>query len=103
MLRHSSCGIEQHILAVALCDPWSFGIAVLVFLSLHALVHLRCTKPFLGLLHHCHLTLERHHVFVEFGYIYIRITPIEISLSVIVDKHCRVDIVPLAIIKKRFA
>src|SRR5574344_1441295 len=103
MLRPSSCGIEPHILAVALRRPWSLGIAVLVFLALYALVHLRCSKSFLGLLHHCHLTLERHHVFIEFGYIYIRITPIEISLSVVVDKHCRVDSVPLAVIKERFA
>src|SRR5574344_318702 len=103
MLGHSACGIEQHILAVTLGNPRTFGIAILVFLAFHTLIHLRCTESFFGLLHHGHFTLERHHVFIEFCDIYLRITPIEISLSVIVNQYRWVDIVPFAIVKERFA
>ena len=50
------------------------------------------------------VALERNHIIVEQGTIHIRVAPIEISLTVDVDEHRWVDVVPMLFLPcKRFA
>ena len=103
VLRHSTSRIQQPVFSVALGNPRSFGIAVLVFLALHAFSHRRCAKAFLCHFQFLNLAVDRHHVVVQTCEVNLRIAPIDVCLSVVIYHHCRVDIIPRAIVEERFS
>ena len=94
VLGHAARGIQQHVLAPALGYPGAFGVAVLVLRVLHALVGLRGTESFHGLLHHGHPARYRHHVLAQPGHVHVGVAPVQVGLPVIVDEHRGVDVVP---------
>ena len=94
MLWHTAGGIQQHVLPVTLRYPWTLCVAVLVFLSLDALVHLWRAESLRRLLYHHHVAVDADHVSVQLSAVDVGITPVYIRLSVIVYHHGWVDIVP---------
>ena len=115
MLRHSTCSIKHIIVLATLHEPRSLCVAIFIFSGRITLLHVRRTESLLS--HHdsahftlfinsclsIYTTLEADHIFIQFGIVKMRITPIEISLTILVHPDGRVDIVPTSIIEKRFA
>ena len=115
MLRHSTCSIKHIIVLATLHEPRSLCVAILIFSGRITLLHVRRTESLLS--HHdsahftlfinsclsIYTTLEADHIFIQFGIVKMRITPIEISLTILIHPDGRVDIVPTSIIEKRFA
>ncbi len=101
MFGHTSGRIEQIIFAATLIEPRPLGIHVFVFGILVTEFDRRGSEALHRLLDFSDLALKRNHIPVELHIINFRITPVEISLSVIVDKDRRVDIVPTAVDKRR--
>ena len=115
MLRHSTCSIKHIIVLATLHEPRSLCVAIFIFSGRITLLHIRRTESLLS--HHdsAHFTLfinsclsiytplEADHIFIQFGIVKMRITPIEISLTILIHPDSRVDIVPISIIEKRFA
>ena len=117
MFRYSTSGIEQIVglgrwlLAFSfwllylggLHQPRAFCIAILVFLATFTLVHGRRSE---GLLRHVKLTQFTtigDHVLVQLQVVALGVTPHEPCLTVIVNHHRWVDVVPRTILKQRFA
>lgn len=100
MLGHPTGGIQKIILAVSLVEPRSLRIVILIFLILLPQLWRGGTETLHGLLHYVDITRIRHHVVIQLHIEYLRITPIEISLSVVIDINSRIDICPIAIHKR---
>ena len=109
MLRHATSGIEQliHLLLVNLIfflvdlsDPRTFSVVILVFLALLALVHRGCAKAFLGHIHTTQLATIRDHIAIELEIVNLRVTPQEPGLTIVVDHHGGVDMIPRAVLEE---
>ena len=88
---------------VALHDPRALGIKILVFRLFVAFRHVGGTKALDGLIHRLHLASQRYHIAIQFGVVDLRIAPEDPGLSVVVDHHRRIDVIPLAVLIQRFA
>ena len=109
MLRHATSGIEQliHLLLinlifflVDLSDPRTFSVVILVFLALLALVHRGCAKAFLGHIHTTQLATIRDHIAIELEIVNLRVTPQEPGLTIVVNHHGGVDMIPRAVLEE---
>ena len=118
VLGYATSGIEQVVLShsllgtlaalvdgidIALHYPRTLGIAVFVCHVLAALLHIGRAKALNGLLHRLHLAANRHHVRIQTGIMYDGVTPEEPCLTVVVNHHRGVDVVPRAIFIERLA
>ena len=112
MLRHTTSSIEQligfrgihlELGTVHFSQPGALGIVILVFLILLALVHRRGTEAFLRHVDHTKLTRIRDHILIKFQIVNPRVTPHEPSLTIIIDHHRRIDMIPRAVLEQRFS
>ena len=115
MLRHSTCSIKHIIVLATLHEPRTLGIIIFIFHGRVTILHVRSTKAIHGHVDSAHLSfvingflrvhsaLQANHVVIQLGIIEMRIAPIEICLPIIIYPDRRVDIIPLTIIKERFA
>ena len=115
VLRHSTCCIDHIIVLATLHEPRSLCVAIFIFSGRITLLHVRRTESLLS--HHdsAHFTLfingslsiytslEADHIFIQFGIVKMWITPIEISLTILIHPNRWIDIIPFSIIEKRFA
>ncbi len=111
MLWHASCCIEHVVSAVALADPWTLGIAILIlwcfpgrivlllFGHTATSVHARTTEALFVHIKMTDKSAQGDHVRIEFYVIEFGISPVEISFTVIVYQDRRIDIVPAALIE----
>ena len=102
MLWHATGGIEQVVAAGSLHEPRAFHVGVLILKAFLTLVHGGRAESLLSHREHAHLTLVGDHVAVEFQVVDTGITPHEPCLSVVVDHHRGVYVVPLAVFIERF-
>ncbi len=115
MLRHSTCSIKHIIVLATLHEPRALGIIIFIFHGRVTILHIRSTKAIHGHVDSAHLSLvingflrvhsvlQANHVVIQLGIIEMRIAPIEICLPIIIYPDRRVDVIPLTIIKERFA
>ena len=115
MLRHTTCRIEHIIVFASLHKPRTLGIIIFIFHGRVTILHIRSTKAIHGHVDSAHLSLvingflrvhsvlQANHVVIQLGIIEMRIAPIEICLPIIIYPDRRIDVIPLTIIKERFA
>ena len=103
VFRHTTSSIQQLVHAFPLGQPRTFDIRVLILLALLTLAHHRTAKGFLGHVKLTQFAAIGNHVAVQLQVIALRITPHEPSLSVVVNQHGRVDMVPRAVLKQGLA
>ena len=112
MLGHATGGIQQLIglcglylifRGVDFAEPGALGIVVLVLLALFLLVSQGRAKAFLRHVEHAEFAFIGNHVAVQLQVIDAGVTPHEPRLSVVVDHHRRVDMIPRAVLEQRFA
>ena len=112
VLGHAAGRIEQliglrlvHLVlrAVHLPEPGSLHVGILVCLALLALVHGRASEGLLGHVEASQLAAVGNHVAVQLQVVALGIAPHEPSLSVVVDHHGGVDMVPRAILEEGLA
>ena len=112
-LRTAGRGITEVIMTVALIDPRTFLIV------LHGPVgSLRFGHPkidlgtlFLDGTHHTILRIEhtdvttgRNHILIELDVIDMRIAPVHIGLTIVINEHRRIDVIPMLFLPyERFA
>ena len=112
-LRTAGGGITQIVMPVALIDPRSFLIVlhrpVGLLLIRHPEVDLgsfvldRAHHTVFGI-EYADIATGGDHILVELDVIDMRVTPVHIRLSVVVDEYRRVDIVPMLFLpNERFA
>ena len=82
--------------------PWTFCISIFILNTFDTLFRIRCTKALNSLFQFAHSTFQRNHIFIQFCIIDIRISPIQISTTVIIYIYGRIYIIP-APVMKRFA
>ena len=102
MFGHSSGSIKQIVFVVPFIEPRAFGIGVFIFHIFHPFLRIGCTKALNGLFDFTDFTFQGNHVVIEFRVIDVRISPIQVGLSVIVNEYSRIDVVPTSVVK-RFA
>ena len=116
MLGHATCRIEQVValgrlplLGIGIShlgllhDPWAFRIDILILLVSVALRRIGRTETFLGHLQIEHFAIEADHVLLQLHAIDAGIAPIEPCLTVIINHHRRIDVIPRAILIERLA
>ena len=115
MLRHSTCCIEEIItfgcLRPLLClphlwllhNPRTFGIGVLILFVLVTLCHIGSAETLFCHLHLLHLTIDADHVLIQLQVVDARIAPIEPCLTIIINEHSGVNMIPTAIFIERLA
>ena len=106
MFGYTTGGIEQIVTLGGLWslhNPRTFGIAVLVFHIFLTFLHIRRAETFDGLFYCLNLAGEGYHVGVQLGIIDNGVTPEEPCLIIVVDKHCGVDMIPLAVLIERLS
>ena len=103
MLRHSACRIEHVVLATAFLNPRAFGVAVLILHVFLSETRSWRTESLFGHLDHSEFAAIRNHVVVELEVVDLRIAPVEPCLSVVVNHHRRVYVVPRSVLEERFA
>ena len=103
-LRTAGSSISQVVLAITLVEPRTFLIVLHLPGSLLApwssevnlsTLLLDRTHHAILLIEHKDITTGRDHILIEFDAIDMRVTPIHISLSVVIDKYRGVDIIPM--------
>ena len=85
LFGHAVGGINHVILLAALVNPRTFGVLGILSVRSETTAHVG----------HLDIAIERNHVFLEFGIIKLRVAPIEVSLSVVVNPYGRIDVVPV--------
>ena len=103
MLRHATCCVEQLIYAVALGEPWALYIRVFILFTLLAFLHHRTAESFLGHWQLAHFALVRYHVAVQLQVVHLWISPHQPSLSVVINHHCGVDMIPRTVLEQRLS
>ena len=106
-LRTAGGGIAQIVVPVALIDPRTFLIVLHRPVGLLLIRHPEVDLGTFGLhrAHHTVFGIEHtdiaaggDHILVELDVIDMRVTPVHIRLSVVVDEYRRVDIVPMLLL-----
>ena len=100
MFWYPTCRIKQIIFSVALMQPRTFGIDIFIFLSFYPFFRIRSTKTFNSLFYFTDFTLYGDHVIIQLCVVNIRISPIKISLSIIINPNSRIYVIPTAITKR---
>ena len=103
-LRTASRGISQIVFTITLIEPRTFLVVLHLPGSLFApwSTEVDLSTLFLDRTHHAILLVEhkdiaagRDHVLIELDTIDMRVAPVHISLSVVINKHRGVDIIPV--------
>ena len=94
MLRHTTGSIEQLINTIALSEPGAFYIRVLILLPLLTLTHDRTAKSLFGHVQTTEFAAIGNHVAVQFQVVALRIAPHQPGLTVIINHHRGVDMIP---------
>ena len=111
MLRNTTGGIQQkiavgHLLFTVslriLHNPRTFHIRVLILLTSLTLAHDGTAKGFLRHIQTSQFTTIRYHVAVELQVVALRVTPHEPCLTIVVNHHRRVDMIPGTVLEERF-
>ena len=109
MLRHATSSIEQLIdfvlinlilCGIHLSNPRTLGVVVLVLLATFTFVHRGSTKAFLCHIHTTQLAAVGNHVAVEFQIVNSGVTPHQPRLTIIINHHGGVDMIPRAVLKE---
>ena len=103
MFGHTTCGIQQLICTVALGQPRTFYIRILIGLALLALLHHRTAKSLFGHRQLSQFTFVRNHITVQLQVVALWITPHQPSLPIVINHHGWIDMIPAAILKQRFS
>ena len=102
MFGYTSGSIKKIIFSFPFMKPWTFCISIFILNTFDTLFRIRCTKTLNSLFQFAHSTFQRNHIFIQFCIIDIRISPIQISTTVIINEDRRINIVPASVMK-RFA
>ena len=97
MFRHRSSCIEKIVHSLTLIQPRSF------FIQRRTLrISLPTSKSFRFHRYRMYSSFIRNHVLIQLHIITIGISPIQISLSVVIDKDSRIDISVFSLHKRSF-
>ena len=112
MLGNATGGVEQLVnlrrvylifLTVNLANPRSLGVTVLILLAFLALVHCGRTEGFLSHIETPQLTTVRDHVLVQLQVVALGISPHQPRLTVVINHHRGVDMIPATVLEERFS
>ena len=94
MLRHSTGSIQQLVHTFPFGQPRPFYIRVFILLTFFTLTHHGTAKSFLGHIESAELATIGDHITIQFQVVHLRISPHQPGLSVIVNQHRGIDMVP---------
>ena len=94
VFRNTSGSIQQLIGTITLSQPRALHIRVLILLPFLSFAHDRATKSLFRHVQTTQLTTIGNHVAVEFQVVALRITPHQPCLTIVINHHCRIDMIP---------
>ena len=97
MFGYTSGSIKQIVFIVPFIEPRSFRIRIFVFLTFDAFFRIGGSETFFSLFDASNFSFDGNHVVIKSGVVDVRVTPVEISLSVVIDKDGRVDVIPTSV------
>ena len=105
VFRHTASRIEEVVAATPqglFHQPRPLHVAVLVGLPRLALVYLGAAESLLGHVEASQFAGVGNHVAVQLQVVALRVAPHEPGLSVVVNHHGGIDVVPRAVLEERF-
>ena len=100
MFGHTTGSIEQLIYTITLGEPWTLYIRILILFSLLALTHDRTTKSLFGHIQTTQFTAIGNHIAIQLQVVALRVTPHQPCLTIIINHHRGVDMIPRAILEE---
>ena len=103
MLGHTTSSIQQLIGAVTFGNPRSLYVTIFIGFTLFAFLHHRTAKSLFGHGQLTHLTVVRYHVTVQLQIVALWITPHQPCLTIVINHHGWIDMIPTAVLKQWFS
>ena len=99
MFGYTSGSIKKIVFSFPFMKPWTFCISIFILNTFDTFFRIGCTKALNSLFQFAHFTFQRNHIFIQFCIIDIRISPIQISTTVIIYIYGRIYIIPAPVMK----